>query len=183
MRERVPVPALPEEDLGYKKEHVATVRRALVGVTTEGTSARVFAGAGYSSGGKTGTAQAVSIGQKDKYDARKLEEYQRDHALYMAFAPADAPRIAIAVIVENAGFGAEHAAPIARRAFDYWILGQYPSEQDMAAVQKGQAAAPIGKPRLASDIPWTAVPGAFNPMATNSTTVTASVVAGTKTKP
>jgi penicillin-binding protein 2 len=183
VRERVPVPALPEEDLGYKKEHVATVRRALVGVTTEGTSARVFAGAGYSSGGKTGTAQAVSIGQKDKYDARKLEEYQRDHALYMAFAPADAPRIAIAVIVENAGFGAEHAAPIARRAFDYWILGQYPSEQDMAAVQKGQAAAPIGKPRLASDIPWTAVPGAFNPMATNSTTVTASVVAGTKTKP
>ncbi len=185
LRERVPVPALPAEDLGYKSDHVATVRRALVGVTTEGTSARVFAGAGYASGGKTGTAQAVSIGQKDKYDARKLEEYQRDHALYMAFAPADAPRIAIAVIVENAGFGAEHAAPIARRAFDYWILGQYPNEQDMAAVQKGQAAAPIGKPRMASDIPWPAVPGAFNPMetATTTTTVTASVIAGTKTKP
>jgi penicillin-binding protein 2 len=72
----------------------------------------------------------------------------------MAFAPAEAPRIAIAVIVENAGFGAEHAAPIARRAFDYWLLGQYPNEQDMAAVQKGQAAAPIGKPRNASELPW-----------------------------
>jgi penicillin-binding protein 2 len=126
----------------------------LVGVTTEGTSARVFAGAGYASGGKTGTAQAVGIGQKEKYDARKMEEHQRDHALYMAFAPADAPRIAIAVIVENAGFGAEHAAPIARRAFDYWLLGQYPNEQDMAAVQKGQASAPIGKPRVASELPW-----------------------------
>jgi penicillin-binding protein 2 len=54
----------------------------------------VFAGAGYLSGGKTGTAQAVTIGQKDKYNAAKLEEHQRDHALYMAFAPADDPRIA-----------------------------------------------------------------------------------------
>jgi penicillin-binding protein 2 len=154
LRERVPVPAEPPENLGYKPENVAVVHRALVGVTTEGTSARVFAGAGYASGGKTGTAQAVGIGQKEKYDARKMEEHQRDHALYMAFAPADAPRIAIAVIVENAGFGAEHAAPIARRAFDYWLLGQYPNEQDMAAVQKGQASAPIGKPRVASELPW-----------------------------
>jgi penicillin-binding protein 2 len=153
-RDRVAVPAEPPIDLGYKSENVAVVHRALVGVTTEGTSARVFAGAGYASGGKTGTAQAVGIGQREKYDARKMEEHQRDHALYMAFAPAEAPRIAIAVIVENAGFGAEHAAPIARRAFDYWLLGQYPNEQDMAAVQKGQAAAPIGKPRNASEMPW-----------------------------
>ena len=153
-RERIPVPSEPPMNLGYKSEHVAIVHRALVGVTTEGTSARVFAGAGYTSGGKTGTAQAVGIGQRERYDARKMEEHQRDHALYMAFAPAEAPRIAIAVIVENVGFGAEHAAPIARRAFDYWLLGQYPSEQDMAAVQKGQAAAPIGKPRNASELPW-----------------------------
>jgi penicillin-binding protein 2 len=153
-REPVPVPAQPPIDLGYHSENVAVVHRALAGVTTEGTSARVFAGAGYTSGGKTGTAQAVGIGQRERYDARKMEEHQRDHALYMAFAPAEAPRIAIAVIVENAGFGAEHAAPIARRAFDYWLLGQYPNEQDMAAVQKGQAAAPLGKPRLASEMPW-----------------------------
>ena len=140
------------QDLGYKPEHVALIRRALVGVTQEGTSARVFAGAGYLSGGKTGTAQAVTIGQKDKYDGKKLEEFQRDHALYMAFAPADNPKIALAVIVENAGFGAAHAAPIARRVFDYVLMGQYPNEEDMAAVQKGLAAAPIGKPRLAADM-------------------------------
>jgi penicillin-binding protein 2 len=141
-------------NLGYKPEHVAAVNRALVGVTKEGTSARVFAGAGYVSGGKTGTAQAVTIGQKDKYNASKLDEHQRDHALYMAFAPAENPQIALAVIVENAGFGAEHAAPIARRVFDYVLLGQYPSEEDLAAVKKGQAAAPIGKSRKLEEMPW-----------------------------
>jgi penicillin-binding protein 2 len=152
-----PTAVAPSTNLGYKPEHVAVVNRALVGVTKEGTSARVFAGAGYLSGGKTGTAQAVTIGQKERYNASKMEEHQRDHALYMAFAPADNPQIALAVIVENAGFGAEHAAPIARRVFDYVLLGQYPSEEDLAAVKKGQAAAPIGKPRKAEDIAWKAV--------------------------
>ncbi len=66
--------------------------------------------------------------------------------------PAEAPEIAVAVIVENAGFGAAHAAPIARRVFDYWLLGDYPSEEDIAAVRKGQASAPLGKPRKAADI-------------------------------
>jgi len=141
-------PAAPL-DLNYKPEHVAVIKRALASVTQEGTSARVFAGAPYLSAGKTGTAQAVSIGQKEKYNASKLEEHQRDHSLYMAFAPVDAPQIALAVVVENAGFGAAHAAPIARRVFDFVLLGQYPSEEDLAAVQKGQAAAPIGKPREA----------------------------------
>ena len=148
----LPVVAQQGQDLGYKPEHVAVIRKALVGVTREGTSTRVFAGAPYLSGGKTGTAQAVGVGQKDKYDARKLEEHQRDHALYMAYAPADKPRIALAVVVENAGFGAAHAAPIARRVFDYMLLGQYPSEIDLAAVQKGLAGAPIGKPRLAAEM-------------------------------
>jgi len=149
-----PVSQRPPEDLHFSPQHVAIVRSAMVGVTQEGTSARVFAGAGYLSAGKTGTAQAVTIGQKEKYNVAKLEEHQRDHALYIAFAPADAPKIAVAVIVENAGFGAEHAAPIARRVFDYWLLGQYPSEEDLAAVRKGQAAAPIGKPRLAAEVAW-----------------------------
>lgn len=139
--------------MGYKPEHMDVVRNGLVGVVTSGTSARVFAGAGYTSAGKTGTAQAVTIGQKDKYDAGKLSEYQRDHALYMAYAPAENPKIALAVVVENAGFGAASAAPIARRVFDYWLLGQYPSEEDMAATQKGQTAAPIGKPRTKSEVP------------------------------
>jgi penicillin-binding protein 2 len=148
-----PVPVEPPSDLGYKPENVEVVRKALVSVTQDGTAARVFAGAPYLSGGKTGTAQAVGVGQKERYDARKLEEHQRDHALYMAFAPADKPRIALAVVVENAGFGAAHAAPIARRVFDYVLLGQYPGEVDMAAVQKGLAGAPIGQPRAAEDMP------------------------------
>jgi penicillin-binding protein 2 len=147
-----PLAADPPVDLGYKPENVAIVRKALVGVTQEGTSTKVFAGAGYLSGGKTGTAQAVTIGQKDKYNSAKMEERQRDHAVYMAFAPADNPQIALAVIVENAGWGAGVAAPIARRVFDYVLLGQYPSEEDMIAVQKGLAGAPIGKPRLAADM-------------------------------
>jgi penicillin-binding protein 2 len=114
----------------------------------------VFGGAGYTSGGKTGTAQAVTIGQKDRYDARKLEEHQRDHSLYIAFAPVDQPRVALAVVVENAGFGATSAAPIARRVFDYLLLDQYPNPQDMAAVQQGHASRPIGTPLKASTMPW-----------------------------
>jgi len=140
-------------DLGYAPEHIAVVRNGLVGVVTSGTSAQVFAGAGYQSAGKTGTAQAVTIGQKDKYNAAKLAEYQRDHALYMAYAPADNPKIALAVVVENAGFGAASAAPIARRVFDYWLLDQYPSEEDMAATQKGQSGRPMGTPRAKKDVP------------------------------
>lgn len=151
-RARQAITPEPAVDLGFKAQNLDVVRRAMVGVTQEGTSTRVFAGARYLSAGKTGTAQAVSIGQKDKYNASKLQEQQRDHALYMAYAPADAPRIALAVIVENAGWGAGVAAPIARRVFDYWLLGEYPSEEDMAAVRNGQATAPIGKPRLAADV-------------------------------
>ena len=147
-----PLPIAPAVDLGYKPENVAVVLKGLLGVTQVGTSARVFAGAGYSSAGKTGTAQAVTMTQKGKYNSAKLEEHQRDHALYIAMAPAVNPQIALAVIVENAGWGAGAAAPIARRAFDYMLLGQYPSEEDMAAVQKGLAGAPIGKPRRVSEM-------------------------------
>ncbi len=173
-----PAPAAAPLDLGYKSEHVALIKRALASVTQDGTSARVFAGASYLSAGKTGTAQAVSIGQKDKYNAAKLEEHQRDHSLYMAFAPLEAPRVALAVVVENAGFGAAHAAPIARRVFDYLLLGQYPSEEDMAAVQKGQAAAPIGKPREAA---WLDVMG--RPLASSAPVPAASAASAATAPP
>jgi penicillin-binding protein 2 len=139
-------------NLGFKPENVAVVRQGLIGVAREGTSARVFAGTPYQSAGKTGTAQAVTIGQKDKYNASKLEEHQRDHALYMAFAPAENPQIALAMVVENAGFGAAQAAPIARRVFDYWLLGDYPSLEDIEASQKGTAVTPIGVRRRKEDI-------------------------------
>lgn len=170
-----PLPVAPPEDLGYKPENVAVIRKGLAGVVQGGTSARVFAGAGYQSGGKTGTAQAVGA-PKGKYNSAKMEEHQRDHALYIAVAPAEAPQIALAVIVENAGWGAGAAAPIARRAFDYLLLGQYPSEEDMAAVQKGLAAAPIGKPRRAADI--AALPVAGVPAMPDAPGAEAPVVAG-----
>ena len=136
--------------------HVEFIRRALQGVTQEGTSARSFAGAGYVSGGKTGTAQAVGVKANEKYNAAKLEEHKRDHALYIAAAPIAAPSIVVAAVVENAGFGSDSAAPITRRVFDYVLLGQYPSEEDMAATKEGKSGAPIGTPRRAADI---ALPG------------------------
>jgi penicillin-binding protein 2 len=151
-RSMKPLPLAAPENLGYNPEHVAVIRKGLVGVTQVGTSARVFAGAGYLSGGKTGTAQAVALAANTKYNSAKLEESQRDHSLYVAMAPADDPTIAIAVIVENAGWGSAAAAPLARRAFDYMLMGQYPSEEDIAAVKLGQAGAPIGKPRRASEM-------------------------------
>ena len=78
------------------------------------------------------------------------------HDLFAAFAPVEDPKVAVAIIVENAGFGAAAAAPIVRRVFDYWLLGEYPSEEDMAAVRKGLASAPLGKPRPVADVPLTA---------------------------
>ena len=149
----------PLEPLALKPEHVEVVRRALHGVTVEGTTTRVFAGAPYASGGKTGTAQAVGIRQNEKYNAARLEEHKRDHSLYIAAAPIDAPTVVLAVVVENAGFGAEAAAPIARRVFDYLLLGQYPSEEDLAATREGRSAAPMGTPRRAADV---ALPGSVS---------------------
>ena len=136
-----------------KPANIEVIRHAMVGVNIEGTGANAFRGAGYTSGGKTGTAQVIAIKSNEKYDAKKIDERHRDHALFVAFAPADNPKIALAIIVENAGFGSQNSAPIARRVFDYWLLGQYPSIEDMAAVQKAQATAPIGKPRLVADMP------------------------------
>lgn len=141
------------EPLPYKPADVEVIRKALAGVTTDGTSRASFVGAGYASGGKTGTAQAVGAKANEKYNAAKLEEHKRDHALYVAAAPIDAPTVALALIVENAGWGGDSAAPIARRVFDYLLLGQYPSEEDLAAVREGKAKAPLGKPRPAAEVP------------------------------
>ncbi|TSA13956.1 MAG: penicillin-binding protein 2 [Comamonadaceae bacterium] len=137
-----------------KAANIAIIKNALVGVNIEGTSAAAFRGAGYTSGGKTGTAQVIQIKQNEKYVASKTEERFRDHALFTAYAPAEEPKIALAMVVENAGFGSQNAAPIARRIFDYWLLQQYPSEEDIAAVQKAQAPAPIGRIRSLSEVPW-----------------------------
>ena len=107
-----------------KPENIEFIKRAFAGVNSEGTGARAFAKAEYTSGGKTGTAQVVAMKQNEKYDEKRVTERHRDHALFIAFAPLESPRIALAVVVENAGFGARAAAPIARQVLDYYLLGK-----------------------------------------------------------
>ncbi len=153
------VAAEPLAPVAIRPEHLAVIRQALVGVNKEGTSAAAFKDTPYVSAGKTGTAQVVGIKQDQKYNASQMAEHLLDHALYVAYAPADDPKVAVALVVENAGFGAANAAPIARRVFDYLLTGQYPSEEDLAAVRQGKGIAPIGKPRLAADVPLPGLPG------------------------
>jgi len=163
-----------------KPENLEVIRHAMVGVNKEGTSATAFRGTSYVAAGKTGTAQVVAIKQNEKYNASKVAEHLRDHALYIAFAPAEEPRIALALVVENAGFGAQSAAPIARRVFDYWLSGLYPSEEDIAGVQQGQASIPLGTPRPVSGIPVTPVwptPAGLPPEAEASAPVAAVAAA------
>jgi penicillin-binding protein 2 len=174
-RERQRVASKAMEPLPLKAEHVDLINKALFGVTQEGTSTRVFVGAPYRSGGKTGTAQAVGVRQNEKYNAAKMEEHQRDHSLYIAMAPLEQPRIALAVVVENAGFGSDAAAPIARRVFDYVLLGQYPSEEDLALTRVGKSWAPVGTPRRAADM---VLPGAGpGPMAQRAGEVPSALAA------
>jgi penicillin-binding protein 2 len=113
--------------LEVKPEHLALIKNALIGVPREGTSARAFVGAKYVSAGKTGTAQLFSVKEGEKYQAGKVDERLRDHAWYLAYAPAADPKIAVAVLVENGGFGAQAAAPVARAVFDYYLLGIAPA--------------------------------------------------------
>jgi penicillin-binding protein 2 len=124
--ERSAVEPNPVRTLQLNPEHLELIKQALVGVNKEGTGARAFAGAGYVSAGKTGTAQVVALKQGEKYVEGRVQERHRDHALFIAYAPADAPKIALAVIVENSGFGARYAAPIARQVLDYYLLGKVP---------------------------------------------------------
>jgi penicillin-binding protein 2 len=134
---RTLIESQPIRDLGLKPEHIEVIRNAMVGVNKEGTGARAFAGAEYVSAGKTGTAQVYSLKGAD-YKAGSVKKELRDHALFIAFAPADDPKIALAVLVENGGFGAQAAAPIARQVLDYYLLGKRPkapAPPDEAAVE------------------------------------------------
>jgi penicillin-binding protein 2 len=117
----------PTHTVPLKPEHLAVIKAALVGVAREGTSAAAFRNARYVSAGKTGTAQVYSL-KGAEYKAHLVDERMRDHAWYMAYAPADKPAIALAVLVENGGFGAQAAAPIARQVFDYYLTGELKAE-------------------------------------------------------
>ncbi|RFP10625.1 MULTISPECIES: penicillin-binding protein 2 [unclassified Duganella] len=134
---------VPKESyrIPLKQENIDFIKGAMVGVTTEagGTGVRAFAGAGYTVGGKTGTAQVITIRSGEKYNAARLAERLRDNALFTAFAPADKPRIVLALVVENAGKGGAEAAPIARKALDYYLLGKRPAGKDTTKVPKEDA--------------------------------------------
>jgi penicillin-binding protein 2 len=117
------IAAQPASKLDVKPEQLAVIKHALVGVNKEGTAAAAFKDAKYVSAGKTGTAQVFSL-KGEKYSEHKVDERLRDHAWFEAYAPADHPKIAVAVLVENGGFGASAAAPIARKVFDRWLLGE-----------------------------------------------------------
>jgi len=134
------VPTRPAR-IDAKPEHIAFVKNALAGVVREGTSSRAFAGAAYTSAGKTGTAQVFTVRQNERYDEKRLAQNLRDHAWYTAFAPVEQPKIALAVLVENGGFGAQSAAPIARLMFDYVVAGKRPAQLGPAPVVGGASSA------------------------------------------
>src|SRR5262249_61905007 len=98
---------------------------------------RAFVGAKYVSAGKTGTAQLFSVKEGEKYQAGKVDERLRDHAWYLTYAPAASPKIALAVLVENGGFGAQAAAPVARAGVDYYLLGKAPGAAAGEATREG----------------------------------------------
>lgn len=131
---RTQIEPSPVKVLKWKPEHIDAVFRGMIGVNKEGTGARAFAGAGYVAAGKTGTAQVFSL-RGGKYVESAVKKHLRDHAWFIAFAPAEAPKIALAVLVENGGFGAQAAAPIARKVIDYHLLGKKPAQPALPTVE------------------------------------------------
>lgn len=115
--------------LPIKAENLNLVRSAMIDVTKPGgTAAGAFINAPYATAAKTGTAQVIAIKQTEKYVASRVAERHRDHALFIAYAPAEDPKIALAVLVENGGHGGSAAGPIARQVIDYLLLGKLPAE-------------------------------------------------------
>jgi penicillin-binding protein 2 len=149
---------VPKESyrIPVKAEHLKVVVDAMVDVNISGTGRVAFQGAPYKVGGKTGTAQVIGIKQGEKYNEAKVAERHRDHSLFIAFAPADAPKIALAVLVENGGFGARAAAPIARAAIDFYLLGKKPA----APIQQDDGPDDEEVPRTIAAAPAAATPRA-----------------------
>ena len=117
------VPEKPFIELG--DDQWDTVIHAMKNVVhgARGTASRINRGAKYRMAGKTGSAQVVTIGQEEKYDASQVAKRKRDHGLFVGFAPVDNPKIVVAVIVENGEHGS-WVAPIARKVFDAYLLDQ-----------------------------------------------------------
>jgi len=136
-----PIAPIPEPAIdNVSSDAWDLVLRGMMGATTYGTAAAISKGASYTIAGKTGTAQVFTVGQNEKYVEKNVAERLRDHAWFIAFAPVDAPRIAVAVLVENGGFGASAAAPIARKVMDAYLLQQDTSKQPDAATPESEAS-------------------------------------------
>ncbi len=134
------IPLLKMDEVVLEQSNIDIVRAGMVGVTQPGgTAASVGAGSSYNIAAKTGTAQVVGIKQGAKYNAGSIDERHRDHALFIAYAPAEDPKIAIAVIVENGGHGGSAAGPIARKVMDYYLLGKEPSLENKEVSKKPDA--------------------------------------------
>lgn len=124
------LPNIVADKVNLKNENLEIVKLAMIDVTRPGgTAASAAANAPYTIAAKTGTAQVIGIKQNEKYNANNIDERHRDHALFIAYAPAEAPKIALAVIIENGGHGGSVAGPIARKVMDYYLLGKEPAEE------------------------------------------------------
>lgn len=139
----------PERQIPFKADNFEYVKRAMEKVLKPGgTAHRIGGGLSYTMGGKTGTAQVVQIKQGGRYNAAALREQHRDHAWFISFAPLEKPEIAIAVILENGGWGA-YAAPLAREMTDFYMLHVKPQqfsdglESDSAKTEKTDKHQPI----------------------------------------
>jgi penicillin-binding protein 2 len=129
--------AATREPVAVKPEYIDFVRAAMVDVTRPGgTASQAGQGAPYSIAAKTGTAQVVGMKQGEKYDEKRLKQEHWDHALFIAFAPADDPKLAMAILVENGKHGGSTAGPIAREVFDYYLLGKKPVHMELPDPEK-----------------------------------------------
>jgi penicillin-binding protein 2 len=129
----------PLSDLKLDPAHIDLVKRAMFAVTQPGgTAVGAAAGAPYHIAGKTGTAQVIGIKQGASYNESQVAERHRDHAWFIAFAPAEQPKIALVVLAENGGHGGGTAAPIARKVLDYYLLGKVPQPLADVAEKEGE---------------------------------------------
>jgi penicillin-binding protein 2 len=146
--ERRAVEPEPIRQIPLQAAHLKAVLDGMVDVNKTGTGKSVFKDAPYSVGGKTGTAQVYSL-RGQRYDKDKVRERLRDHSWFIAYAPAENPQIALAVLVENGGFGAKSAAPIARQVLDYYLVDRHaaaPEAEDVQAVEGADEQAVAGVP-------------------------------------
>jgi penicillin-binding protein 2 len=158
-----PVVRDPSDKIDVKQSDIDIIKHAMEGVVTNGTASKLFIGAQYQAAGKTGTAQVYSL-QGANYKGHAVAEHLRDHALFIAFAPVEQPKIALALIVENGGWGAESAGPIARRVLDYYLVGKNKPGAEAAAVAAAASATQDASAPQVGDAPEPASEGFAQPV-------------------